>query len=374
MTGTHARHAPALLIATFLLCAAPTGTSAAPVVVQSALGGTILGYDVDPNGTLGILSEYVPHGDGTNDVAVETFDLQTGAIVKFVKQKSDTHDDYVVLGTASGGAGLVETEHASGIFVDRRSFNLVDPLTAGTFTGKWTPPLHGKKDIISAFGASAVSSNSAVMGFVNGGHNPTFLYTTNAAANTFGPAIKVKDPILAFNDSPVMAFDGAHGQAMVGASNGCPDCGSELFSVDLASGAKKHLATVGVGYVNGVAVDEADGIVCTTTEIDFSVEFYNIATHQLLHETIQGATSQANSGTAVGYDPVAKLFFLGQPFSSTAQHGSSVQIYDKDGNFVKSVNNLALPASPVRIALVPGLRMGFVQSSANGSQLQTFTY
>jgi hypothetical protein len=337
------------------------------------MGGTILGYDVDPNGTLGILSEYVPHGDGSNDVAVETFDLATGAIVKFVKQKSNTHDDYVVLGTASGGAGLVETEHTGNIFVERRSYNIVDPLTAGGFTARWTPPLHGKKNIITSVSASSVSLQTALMGFVNGGQSPTFLYSSDIAGNAFGPVVKLKDSILAFNNSPVMAYNGPANEAIIGTSKGCPDCGSELFSVDLEAGNTKHLATVGVGYVNGIAIDEADGIVCTTTEIDFSVEFYDIATHHALHETIKGATSQANSGTAVGYDPVAKLFFLGQPFSSTGPN-SSVQIYDTAGNWVKSVNNLHLPTSPARIAVVPSLRMGFVQSSSEGSQLQTFTY
>ena len=361
-----------ILIAAFLATASSAAWSA-PVVVQSGMGGSILGYDIDPNGTQGILSEYVGHGDGTNDVAVETFDLQTGAIVKFVKQKSNTHDDFVVLGTASGGAGLVESEHSGDIFVEKRTYNIVDPLTGGKFTAKWTPPLHSKKDIITSFSASTASSDTAIMGFVNGGHNPTYLYTTNAEANTFGPVIKLRDALLAFNNSPVMAFNGPTNQAFIGTSTGCPDCGSELFSVDLAAGTTKHLATVGVGYINGIAVDEADGVVCTTSEIDFSVEFYDIATHHVLHEVIQGATSQANSGTAVGYDPVAKLFFLGQPFSSTGPN-SSIQIYDKDGNFVTSVNNLHLPASPARIAVAPGLRMGFVQSSADGSQLQTFTY
>ena len=369
MAGTI--HDAARALAVILAIASPPAL-AAPPSVQSGLGGTILGYDVDANGTLGILSEYVSHGDGTNDVAVETFDLATGAIVKFVREKDSTRDDFVALGVV-GGAGLVETEHVGDLFVEKRTYNIVDPLTKGKFTGRWTPPLHSKKDIISDVSPSLVSSDTAIMGFVNGGSSPTYLYTTDVAANTFGPVIKVRDDLLAFNNSPVMGFDGAHGQAIIGTSKGCPDCGSELFSVDLTAGTVKHLATLGLGFVNGIAVDEADGIVCTTTEIDFSVEFYNIATHHFVHKTIQGATSQANSGTAVAYDPVAGLFFLGQPFSSTGPD-SSIQIYDKDGNFVKSVNNLHLPTSPARIAVVPGMRTGFVQSAVDGSQLQVFTY
>src|ERR1700749_2625358 len=92
-----------------LLIATTYSAAADPVVVQSALGGSILGYDVDRTGTMGILSEFVPDGDA-NDIAVETFDLSTGAIVKTVKKKVDTKNDYVVLGVGGAGTGLVETE------------------------------------------------------------------------------------------------------------------------------------------------------------------------------------------------------------------------------------------------------------------------
>src|SRR5262245_48833193 len=74
--------------------AAPAG----PVFVNSALGGSILGYDIDQNGTEGLLSEYVALPGGTSNIATETFDQTTGQIIKIVVQQNNTHDDYVTLG------------------------------------------------------------------------------------------------------------------------------------------------------------------------------------------------------------------------------------------------------------------------------------
>jgi hypothetical protein len=61
---------------------------------------------------------------------------------------------------------------------------------------------------------------------------------------------------------------------------------------------------------------------------------------------LKGATNQSQSGGYVAFDPVNKLFFVGQEFSSVAPTGSSIQVYDTQGNFVEAVNGLSLPASP----------------------------
>src|SRR5579864_8558153 len=68
------------------------------VIVHPKFGGEILGYDIDRNGTEGLLSEYVSLGNGKNLVASETFDQKTGKIVKIVAKKNQTMDDYVTLG------------------------------------------------------------------------------------------------------------------------------------------------------------------------------------------------------------------------------------------------------------------------------------
>jgi hypothetical protein len=87
---------------------------------------------------------------------------------------------------------------------------------------------------------------------------------------------------------------------------------------------------------------------------------------------LPGATSQAQSGMAVSVDPIHKLFLVGQEFSSTAPSGSSIQVFDEQGNFVESLNGFSLPASPAYMALSPNQRAGYVYGSE--TSLQSFTY
>lgn len=62
----------------------------ADVVVRTASGGFILGYDVDADGTHGLHAEAVAGPGGTSTVAVETFDVAMGGITDVVVQKSET--------------------------------------------------------------------------------------------------------------------------------------------------------------------------------------------------------------------------------------------------------------------------------------------
>ena len=97
--------------ALFVAMASPAAT--APVV-HTALGGEILGFDIDQNGTEGVLAEYVSLGGGKNNVAVETFDQATGNITKVVKEQDDTYNDFVALGVAGKHTGVVMYERSDG--------------------------------------------------------------------------------------------------------------------------------------------------------------------------------------------------------------------------------------------------------------------
>jgi hypothetical protein len=68
------------------------------VIVTPRFGGTILGFDVDQNGTEGLLSESSTSGCG---YATETFDQKTGAIIKVLSKGSSCADDEVTRAASS---------------------------------------------------------------------------------------------------------------------------------------------------------------------------------------------------------------------------------------------------------------------------------
>jgi hypothetical protein len=52
-----------------------------PIIVHTAFGGQILGYNVDQNGSEGVLSEWILNGNGDQIIiAIETFDQKTGDV------------------------------------------------------------------------------------------------------------------------------------------------------------------------------------------------------------------------------------------------------------------------------------------------------
>ena len=93
---------------------APAQTSsdapATRISVHSKFGGQIFGFDIDQNGTEGVLSEAAFLANGNVLAAVETFDQTTGKILD-VLAKTETQDDYVTLGIVGTSVGLVEHEH-----------------------------------------------------------------------------------------------------------------------------------------------------------------------------------------------------------------------------------------------------------------------
>jgi hypothetical protein len=347
----------------------------ANVVVHSALGGFILGYDIDQTGTEGILSEALTLANGNANVAVETFDQRTGKIIKIIDQQSDSKNDFVTLGIFGNHVGLTEFEHVTDLFVDKRLYGVTNPLDSNKITGKWTPPLPKADDIIQSMATSQGSPNTAVLAFENTGNDfSSYVFSANVAANTFGPVFQVTDPVFNFDNSPVLAIDTATNQAVLGGSNGCYGCTTEIGMVDLATGKLTEFEGLGFGFINGIAVDSNTGIACTATEDDFSVEFYDLAKQTGIIVVLPGANDQSQSGLDVEVDPIHKLFLIGQEFSSTAPTGSSIQVFDEQGNYVESLNGFELPASPAFMALHPSERAGYVIVTPALTTLQSFTY
>lgn len=353
-------------------------------LVHSQFGGQIFGFDIDQNGTEGVLSEAQDLGGGKVLAAVETFDQATGKILKVVK-KLETKDDFLTMGIVGTSVGLVEREHAPKLYVTERIYELLNPLDANKFTGIWAAPLTAT-DIIIGVSRNQGSATTAVLAFQNGGGDQTFVFGSNVGANTFGSLITLTDPVFFFSDSPVMAYDSKTNQAVIAASTGAVGGPAPVIALaDLATGKVTEFNGLpgpqpfGSGTVNGIAVDSADGIACTATELDASVEFYNLKTKTGFAVTLPGATNQLQSGSDVEFDPVNKLFFVAQSVSSTAPGTSSIQVYDTKGNLVESLDgfNFSNTFNVVftHIGLNPSNRSGYVDGPDPGvTDIQSFTY
>jgi DNA-binding beta-propeller fold protein YncE len=354
----------------------PVSTPGAGHIVHSKFGGQIFGFDIDQNGAEGVLSESQDLNNGNVLAAVETFDQKTGKILK-VLVKTETQDDFLTNGIVGNSVGLVEHEHEISFLHVKRTFHTINPLDSNKFTSRWTPPLK-KDDLIAKVSRSQGVPNVAVLAFENGGDEHTFIFSSNVAANTFGPFITLTDSHFSFFTSPQMAYDSKNNRAVLAAFDGVftPPL---MGLVNLVSGKITEFTGVGLGTPNGLAVDSTTGMACTTTLDDNSVEFYNLKTHTGFAETLPGANQSGEFGTEVAGDPVHHLFFVAQPTSSTQSGSSAIYVYDEKGNLKETLNGFhfqdRFKVIPTHIALNPSHRTGFVDGPDDPvTDIQSFTY
>src|SRR5580704_3489585 len=84
---------------------APVG--AGTTIVHSKFGGQIFGFDIDQNGTEGVLTEDKILANGNVLAAIETFDQKTGKILKVVSG-TENQDNFLTQGIVGTSVGLVE--------------------------------------------------------------------------------------------------------------------------------------------------------------------------------------------------------------------------------------------------------------------------
>ncbi|MGB8885492.1 MAG: hypothetical protein WCC87_02155 [Candidatus Korobacteraceae bacterium] len=356
----------------------PTG-----VLVHSLFGGQIFGFDIDQNGSEGILAESKLVSNGNILAAVETFDQATGHILDVVQltQPSHAQDDFVTLGVVGNSVGLFEHEIVANGFVSRRTFSTLNPLGSNRITGAWTPPI-GTQHIIMPTGVSRNQGvpNVAVFAYDNSDQFIPYVFSSNVANNTFGPVVHIPDATNFASVPPPIAYDSVTNQAVLGGGTGAFDTRPVIGVVDLTAGTFTEFTGIGFGFVNGIAMDSADGIFCTDTEDDASVEFYNLSTQTGFTVVLPGSQGlQQFSGADVEFDPINKLFLIAQPDSSSAPSGSTIYVYDIHGNLQETINGFNFSNTfnvvPTHIALHSSLRSGYVDGPNQGvTEIQAFTY
>ena len=145
----------------------------------------------------------------------------------------------------------------------------------------------------------------------------TYVFSSNIADNTFGRQISLK-PIINVDEffHPQIALDNKTNQAVLADSLGCPEpgCVSSIALVDLATGKiSKFTDNLGLGTVNGLAVDSENGIACTTTLSDGGVEFYDLAKKTGFEVQIANYDgTPLDSGLDVEFDPIHHVFLISQ--------------------------------------------------------------
>lgn len=378
----------ALAVTLSILCclAICVGSAAAQVIVQPKFGGQIIGYSIDPCGTEGLLAEYVALENGKGLVAVESFDQATGAIIKVIAKLNNTLDDFAVPEIDGCGFGLVLFQDV-GNGRTQNKYGVVNPLDGNKFTGVWTPPI---KENYALAGISVTQGTPEVAVFQSSlDIGLAYVFKSDILNNTFGPQISLA-PIIQdtlFLEFTSIALDTKTNEAVLVTSDpGCgiqnPLCAEYLALVNLTTGNITEWSNdLGIGGVQGLAVDPATGIACTTTAVDQGVEFYNLAKQTGFEVTIPNSGSSVQAGLDVELDSVHQLFLTAQ-WSSDGGNPQDpepqVYVYDESGNVVEAVAVQRIPVSPSLIAINPNTRTGFlpviVEPQNLFLQLQSFTY
>lgn len=353
---------------------------AGDVIVHGKLDGLIFGFEIDPDGAEGLFCEAVSNSDGTVSARVETFDQATGRIIR-VLARSESQDDFVALGVA-GSVGLIEKEQVRGVFNVKRTFSTINPLEGNVINGRWTPPIDPDQIVNQVKPALDGTANVVVYALsVSTNVNPV-VFSSNLADNTFGPVIDITDPDFTQEAPPVIAFDPIGNQAILGHDKPSPFIEPPVIGfVDLTTGSFVKRRGLGLGVINGIAVDSEDGIFCTDTSFDSAVQFYNLIDSTAISVFLPGHDPQNStaSGGDIEFDPINKLFLVAQAFSDgQLNNGSSIHVYDLAGNLVESIDGLLFQGGdnvfPVHITLNPSHRIGFVNGPDLTTAIQSFSY
>jgi hypothetical protein len=353
------------------------------VTVHGQFGGDIFGFDIDPNGDEGLLCEAVFNSDGTVHTAIETFDQTTGAIIAVVMESTKSSDDFVTLGVVGRSIGIVEQEHLRSLFHVARRYRLLNPLDSNKLNAPWTPGLDQNHIINQVKPSQADNDDVAVLALDTSIPPTPLVFTSHVAANRFSDFFPITDPVFTAEGPPLIAYDNVRHQVILG-----HDFPSEftvpprIGFLDLATGGFTQIVGQGFGAINGVAVDTADGVLCTDTHADSGVQFYDAKTRSvLITKLLPGA--QPNTLTAAGgdiaFDPINKLFLIAQRFADgLLNNASCIQVYDTGGEYVETVYGLEFQDGfnvfPTHIALNPSRRLGFINGPNLNDSLQAFTY
>jgi len=246
---------------------APTRSPKGPakIVVRPKFGGEFSGYDIDQNGTEGVLAEQKTLKNGNTLSAVETFDQKAGKILKVIRKGITQFDDDVVIGIVGTSTAIVLHEHAAPHGADR-TYHLISPLNANKYTGLWQPPHFDTKELVFGVSHDQGAATAAFLVLHNIFPGPTnFAFSEDVPKNTFGKEITMTNPNFEPFSEPAFAFDVKTNTGVLASEGGGRGTSPKIGLVNLVTGKFRDFQGLGTGGVYGIAVDSDDGIACTTT-------------------------------------------------------------------------------------------------------------
>jgi hypothetical protein len=343
------------------------------IFVTPALHGTILGFDIDQNGSEGLLSEFITLNNGNDVYATETFDQATGKIIKIVRKgESSDGDCDVTWGVVGTSIGLVEHEHSISFEHVANTYQVLHPLDANQLTGAWDENNRARR--VSGASRNQGTSVNAFQVFDYLKQNE-FVFGSDVAGNQFGPSLQITTTpgIIGLNTltntAVLTSYDSGFGATTVTMAN-------------LISGKVTNFQGIGSGIQQGLAVDSKDNIAVTTTYGDAGVEFYDLTNGSVIdYEILPLCTTPACSGFDVEFDRIHEVFLVAQPISSQPNTLSTIYVYNTQGGLRETLNGFnfytqRFDVLPVHVALHPSTRSGYVDvtNSLGTGQIQAFTY
>ncbi len=362
---------------------APHHAGGLGTVLTSKDGGELFGFGINQWGDDGVIATGQDTENGYR-VSVETFDQNTGKIVKSFARDDGPRNSYSVEGVFAGDVALL-THYIvpKGEIYPKRKYQVMNPVTANAFTGSWTPPLKNM-DVVMA--STDQSTSSSVLLAMDLDHqDQPLLLVSDIAANTFSNVIPLDPDLFGVADDPLLGQFTAANKAVIALS---PDGGARHGKpplnvlVDLSTGKQVQFNGYNNGYyhaggVDGFAVDPNTGVAATDTELNAQVEFYDLKKKQGI--TFQqlpctSDTDQLGSGSGIAVDPVNKLFLVTQRRYCDGQD-SAIVVYDEAGNEIETITGFQFFIGEPAPVLNPSKRMGWAFGGPNGwSQLQQFFY
>ncbi|MFY9737891.1 MAG: hypothetical protein WAK11_02455 [Candidatus Cybelea sp.] len=342
-------------------------------VLESRDGYQIAGFDIDRNGTDGVFAT-----GGT----VETFDQNTGKILKSFPNKDPRGTSYTMNAISLGDIALV-TRYVvpKGSIYAKRYYDVMNPVTANKFTGSWTPPV---KDIqVEQMGPNQVTSSTALYAIELKHQDSPLLIVSDIAKNSFSKIVHLPAAGFSLGNSPQLAQDTATNQAIFAYS---PDRGAVggvapvNALVDMKTGKITQFNGLNNGYftagdVNGIAVDPKTDIEATDTELNAQVEFYDLGkeTATAVQLPCTGTGSQLASGQGIVNDSVNGLFLVTEPEYCNGGGSGAIVVYDEKGDLVETITGFNFAIAEPPPVINPGNRMGWALGP-HLNQLQQFFY